>query len=485
MIRDGAIFHPYDYAIQFYAKYPATNLPYGPFFYALNFATAFAVFGISFFVARCVTVFYTFLAALICWYIFSKIYKNTPYGLLTASAFLLNPLTGITSRDILPGVALIFFSLLTIYFFYRYVEDDENFFGILSALAFSLGYLTKPYIIPLGLALFIYCFVQRKWSLLLKLETWIAITIAIILITPQTVLAFIFSQNELGPRVQPPLDFDLLVAYPLMMMKLLPVMSSLALIGFIIGLRRNDKLTILSLIWLVCSVAFFVIRFRRYEFNYLYSFLPALLFPFTICCMSAFEYLPKKKYKAFFVVFLSIWFIYSASSTPVYFVRGYQNAGNYVARHPVGKTVLYYGNYDGSFMLGIRQIIPKGGPYVLRGDRQLAIRMSYGDMKESVLVESVQDIIAFLNRHKTGYVVVEHDMPKRSNYTEYQLLLSAVQRHELFEPVADFEVESNYTDRGSSKLVIYKFNLDDSSSQAAPLHINIPTCKKEFIVSIQ
>lgn len=30
MLRDGAIFHPYEYATKFYAQYPAINLPYGP-----------------------------------------------------------------------------------------------------------------------------------------------------------------------------------------------------------------------------------------------------------------------------------------------------------------------------------------------------------------------------------------------------------------------------------------------------------------------
>ena len=29
MVRDGGIFHPYQYAVDFYAHCPATNLPYG------------------------------------------------------------------------------------------------------------------------------------------------------------------------------------------------------------------------------------------------------------------------------------------------------------------------------------------------------------------------------------------------------------------------------------------------------------------------
>ena len=54
MVRDGCLFSPYHYAVDFYSRYPAINLPYGPPFFAAIFSLAFGIFGISFSVSRCV-----------------------------------------------------------------------------------------------------------------------------------------------------------------------------------------------------------------------------------------------------------------------------------------------------------------------------------------------------------------------------------------------------------------------------------------------
>jgi 4-amino-4-deoxy-L-arabinose transferase-like glycosyltransferase len=169
MIRDGGLFHPYEYNVNFYAKYPATNLPYGPPFFALVFAAAFSLFGISFPVAKCIISFYTVCAGVMCWLTVHSITKNYWVSILAVATLLLYPLTIINSRDITPEVPVVFFSVLSIYFFYNYAEYNKKAFGVATAISFGLGYLTKPYILPLGAAfLFTFFSVANRRSCPIK-----------------------------------------------------------------------------------------------------------------------------------------------------------------------------------------------------------------------------------------------------------------------------------------------------------------------------
>ena len=88
MVRDRACLTPVQYATQFYSKYPATNLPYGPPFLAVVFALAFGLFNISFFIARCVIAFHLVLAALAFFYLIIYFTKSYRCAALSVLAFL-------------------------------------------------------------------------------------------------------------------------------------------------------------------------------------------------------------------------------------------------------------------------------------------------------------------------------------------------------------------------------------------------------------
>ncbi|MFV9645040.1 MAG: ArnT family glycosyltransferase [Desulfobacterales bacterium] len=484
MVRDKAIFHPYDYNVRFYAKYPATSLPYGSPFFALVFAAAFSLFGISFSVARWVVAIYTMGAALMLWHLIYHINRSYWHAVLAVSAFLFNPLTGIYSRDITPELALAFYSFLTIFFFYNYVEYEKKYFGIYAALAFSLGYLTKPYIIPLGMALVLYAIIRRKLYIMYKRESLLALVITAGLIVPSTMLAFKYATNELGGTTIPSIDVNLLLAYPTIAIKCLPILTAGAIIGFIIGLLRKDNLTLLCLLWTFSCYFFFTFYLPEHQDQkYFFTFLPALIVPFVMTIDRLYFLLKKFRLNIVLIMLLIVFFAHGTLSSGVSYIRGYEEAGKYVAEHPHGKSVLFYGRYDGTFMMGIRRVIPKGGPYVLRGDRQLAVRVSYGKAKQSVSVESSDDIIKLLNRYRTGYVAIEIESTLERDFPEYNILMQTISSNtELFTEVAKFPIQTNWNTLVSNELVIYKFSFDKSTNPAKKLKIPVPTLKKELEV---
>ncbi|MFX0203265.1 MAG: ArnT family glycosyltransferase, partial [Candidatus Hodarchaeota archaeon] len=467
-------------------KYPATNLPYGPPFFAVLFAAAFSIFGISFPTARLIIIMYTACAALMCWYLIYKLEKNYWVAALAVSALLFNPLTGIYSRDITPELAVAFYSFLTMYLFYNYVEYEKKYFGIYATLAFSLGYLTKPYIIPLGIALSLYIIIRRKWDILVKRETTISILILFVLIVPYTMLAFKYAHNELGPRIKPPVDLNIILAYPKIAISNLPILSLGAIVGFTIGIAKRNKLTLLCLLWVICCYVLFTFPLRIVQDEkYFFSFVPALVLPFAITSYTIILALRKIHLDKAVIAALIFFFLHSCLTAPFYYIRGYEKGGEYIAQNHRGRSVLYYGNYDGSFMMGIRRYKPKDGPFVLRGDRQLAIRVSYGNAKQSVVVKSPQDIMDLLSKYRAGHVVVERNMPipkAYRDYREYLILKETLKDGDYFYEVARFPIETNYSYLGN-ELVIYRFNFHDDLNKAELLEIPVPTLKKDLKVS--
>ena len=478
MIRDGQIFDFYAYSKRFYAQYPAINLPYGPPFFAVIYAVAFKAFGISISVARFVVASFTALTAIMCCLLFFKAKKQYWTAILGAAVFIAMPLTGIRSRDVGPEMVVSFFSLLTIYFFLESLEEEKRKYILLAALALGLGYLTKPYIVPLGLALPLFVIVQKKWEFFTKKESWLAVALVAVLTVPYTFLSFKYSNEGLGFIFFPPVTPELLLGYPKLILKEIPVLTAGASVGFIIGVLKKDKLTWLCLIWAVCWYLFHTLYYGYYIGSYyLCSLILAMLYPFGTACQKLISLLKACHLDHALICIILIWLGYNIWTTPRYYVKGYERAGRFTADNYSGASVLFYGTYDGSFMMGVRKKIPIGGPYILRGERCLSERLWRYDQLLVQHVNSEKDLIRILQKYRTGCVVIEKDMPSAANHLDYKILSDSVENLNLFKKLASFPIHSNYTKTGP-ELAVYQFLLADTGDKAGTLSVPVPTLKE-------
>ncbi len=126
-------------------------------------------------------------------------------------------------------------------------------------------------------------------------------------------------------------------------------------------------------------------------------------------------------------------------------------------------------------------MIPAGGLYVLRGDRQLAVRVTYGKAKQSVTVKSTEDIIQLLDKYQTGYVIVEKPMPKAADFPEYKLLLQTVKNTAKFKLQRKFPIHTNYR-KPASQLFVYQFEYD-KEKKINRISIPVPTLGYELNAS--
>ena len=487
MFAQGAFFHPYAYAVKFYSYYPATNLPYGPPFHALVFAAAFGLFGISFVTARFVTVFYTLIAIMSFWYLVYRNDKSTLGAFVAAEVLLLNPLVARFARDIATELPVVFYSILTVYFFIEYVERDRRYHCLLAAVALILGYFTKPHIFPLAMSLPVYVLVRRKFDVIRKKETIVSVILVLALVVPYTLLSLKFFTHDLGNVHVGEVDLHLLIKYPKMLMTYFPLVSLMAPAGLVLGIWRRNHLAWLSLIWVVCWYLFFTFYLGHYsESRYLISILPALVYLFSLFFQVVVEKLAGYRLHSIFAAMVLIYCVVRVVGQPVLFVRGYEQAGQYVAEHPHGETVLYYGNYDGAFMLGVRRNATPFQTYILRGDRVLADRLWWGELKNVNSVKDPDEIRELFQKARVGYVVIEEDMPSARSYREYVNLKKTLATEQGPRVVHTVAVESNYGKVGP-RLDIYRIELSpaqEAGEREFTLEIPSSALKQDIEIKI-
>ena len=479
MLRAGQLLNPYNFAVKFYAHYPATNLPYGSILHAAIFALGFSIFGISFAVARCITAGFAILAAVMCFYLVWKTEKKYMISVFSVVALLLNPLFGNFARDIAIEIPVIFYSLLSIYLFYNYVELGKKHYGLFTAISFSLGYLTKQYIFPLGLAFCVYVLLRKKYYLWKK-ESICSAIIVLLLTFPYTYLSIKYFSTDLGNKSFAIVNLEIIIGYFTLIFKNASVASVLAIFGFIIGLKNKNNLVLLMLIWVISWYLFFCLFWGHYykEHRYFLIILPAFVYPCAIAVNFLAEKLKKYKLNYFVLAGFTCFFIANSANSKLFYVNGYEDAGRFIAENPYGKSVLFYGVYEGSFMMGVRQHIGKNKPYILRGDRLLANRLWWGELKSNESVKNPDEIINLFNKYQTGYIVIEKDMARAEHYKEYTNLINVVENYPSFQKIASYPIITN-TNFTGSELVIYKYNYNFVETKGF-LKIPVSGLKKEI-----
>lgn len=129
-------------------------------------------------------------------------------------------------------------------------------------------------------------------------------------------------------------------------------------------------------------------------------------------------------------------------------------------------------------MMGIRRNRTNDGPYVLWGDRQLAVIVSYGSSRQYVVTRSAEDIKDLLDRYKAGYVIVENGMAMAKDFMEYRIFMESVRENNLFREVARFPIRTNYRRLGS-ELIIYEYDYKETK-ESEVLKIPLPTLKENL-----
>lgn len=157
------------------AGYVGTEFPILPFMVALIYKFS----GAHEWIGRLETILF-FAASLPIFYLLVRRIFRESVALWALFFFSLAPLNIVASRAFIPDVPSLFFSLAALYFFLRWLEDDDRWSWLIASIALSLAILTKATSAILGLPLLYLCCQRFGTSFVRQTRLWIFAAIALL-----------------------------------------------------------------------------------------------------------------------------------------------------------------------------------------------------------------------------------------------------------------------------------------------------------------
>ena len=268
---------------------------------------SFDLFGASLFSARLVSAVFSVLTL---WVLFELAY--TMYGKKAAllSAFLLAVMPGYfwLSRLALLEVLLVFFFMLSLFLFFRWINTRKNWMLILSGLVLGFGFLTKYQVIAVVPVMVVVMLVLGRGQLkrmfsrfTLLLVAAIAVIVPWLAIVYNVLASYVFSQWIYALQMGNPerslysLRFPTPIFYLVEMTWPYVDVHPISLLLYIVGLaglglfvwrrKREDKFV---LVWFICVFVFFTLISNR-EWRYVLTLFPALAISASALIIFAFE----------------------------------------------------------------------------------------------------------------------------------------------------------------------------------------------------
>ncbi|MCL4430535.1 MAG: glycosyltransferase family 39 protein [Chloroflexi bacterium] len=278
-----------------------------PPLYSILTTVSFDLFGTSLFSARLVSAVFSILTL---WVVFELAY--TMYGGKAAliSAVLLAVMPGYfwLSRLALLEVMLVFFFMLSLFLFFRWLNSRKNWLLVLSGLALGFGFLTKYQVIAV-VAVMVAIMLVLGWGQLKRLFSrftlFIVAALAVIIpwlvIVYRVLASYVFSQWMYALQMGNPerslysLRFPTPIFYLVEMTWPYPDVHPISLLLYIVGLtglglfvlrrKREDKFVF---VWFISVFVFFTLISNR-EWRYVLTLFPALAISASALILFAYD----------------------------------------------------------------------------------------------------------------------------------------------------------------------------------------------------
>jgi len=491
LVRDHPGFNNlYDYAVQYYAKYPALKIGFYPPFFAAVEAIFYAIFGISVFSARLTVLFFAIIAMIYLFKLIRLIY-NEKIALYSCLLFITTPyVIGLAKTAMLemPALALI---IVAVYCFYNYIELDRpkyKYCFILSTIASMYTKQTAVFIIPL---FFLYILFTKKYKRLFDKDILMVGTALLLLILPLAVITLKLGGTNIqqsiggidGAEVG---DFlRNILAYPKILPNILtyPTLILSAISIFLV--KKDFRKSMLFFAWLISFYLVFT-YINVKVIRYAYFWLP----PFFVLAGLSLDKIGWRIKRVslgtvLFVLIFTYQFVLAFTHNKPLF-SGYENAAKYILAQPTNR-VFYQGSGigHGNFIYQIRRLDKKRRMIVYRGSKILA---SFAMVTHRSLIEHVknkEDIQLLFDDYGLEYFVIEKPFDvRRYGHIKAFKLLQEVIKSEEYRLVKTIQLKKERSGAIGESISIYKINKETSLTRDV-IHMRLPSIETEITVPLE
>lgn len=455
----------FQYALNYFAHYPALSLGSRPPFFPFIEAIFFFIFGVQDWSGK-LAVIVTALLGTLAWYDLVRRTHDRPTALLACGFLFTTPFIAYWTWYPMLEIPALTMCLITANLFWRYTTSGQLKWLYLSAFAFCLALWTKqttlfmllwfiPWLIYTG----------RIKEILTKKSTWGVVIMVLILTVPLGFLTIWMGKMNMALTVEgvdPELqglgltDWAYLRQYIdlLVYKQVTPPILWLGAFGVIGAIWQRDRKAIFYLLLIVATYLFFT-SLRSYRIDrYTIFWVPA----FALFAALPFYYIRNYALAKPLGWLLAILIIaLQANETiakPPAITRGYQEAAKLAATHSRHGVIFMDGANNGYFTYFVRLNDPNKRLWVIRGDKLLHSSAIFSDSWAEVHVKSLDEIKTHFDQHGIDIVVIE-----ARNYTQFAIhdTLREYLRSDAFEQLASIPVDSRRSQLINQNLLIYRY----------------------------
>ncbi len=494
----------YQYATEYYARYPCLGLVHYPPVFPAAEALVFAVMGVGMGAARATVGAFAALGA-----VFGYLLARRFVGRWGAAVFVLLFITapGVVywSREVMLETPVMAMMLVSSYFFLGCVEDERRGFGVIAALALALAVLTKQtacVLIPVWLA---YAVWRRGWRFLVRRESLMAAGVLALLLVPFAAATVVFAPlnvgqsigNRRGDFAHSRCSLASLAFYA----RDLPTQAGLlTLVGMGVlagawGARRVAgrpgspsaewrRGVVYAGLWVVACYLVFTLVVANKEGRFILIWVPglALLGASGISLLAAGGRLGRAAAAGVTLGLLSqaaccaLGWRHDPWAQPPPYVAGTARPAENLAALPRGTVVFYSGRYNGNFIFHMRRFDPGRHVVVLRDSKMfysVPAMASHGFHPHATTRE---EMIGLLRDYGVRYLLVEY--PTAETPPEPESVGRVTEEFHALVSTGAFAMRARYAIRSSvpalaRELRLYEF-LGTGPARCEVLTIDLP-----------
>jgi hypothetical protein len=486
--KDFPIFHIIDYTTQYYTKYPALAIGYYPPFFAFVEAGFFALFGISVVSARLTVLFFA-LIALIFWFKLIEQIFNEKIALYSSILFITTPFVVKWAKSTMLEMPALAMVILSIYFFYNFIELNKPRHGWYTLLAVCAAIYTKQTSVFILVTFFLYFIFTRRFRRMISKDVILLSFGLCLLIFPLAFFTLRYGQMNLAQSIGSVSSQSRLLFlkpwlfYPRALFKVLTIpMLTLSFFSIsLIILKRDHRKLILFLAWVLgfyLTFSYLGVKSTRYIYFWLppYALFAALILNETLWRIK------KVPVASVILILLCAYQFMLSGRTRIPLVQGYEAAAQYILNKGEGR-VFFQGSGvgNGNFIFDIRKLDQGRRMVVFRGDKILASSSVSAHYLLKEHVKNIDDTYALLEAYGPRYFVIEEHSD--FNIKAFKMLRQVLES-DVFTLDKEIELYNEDTRDKNQRLLIYRLNKDIPAAREE-IHIRLPIIGSEICVSLK
>jgi hypothetical protein len=491
-LTDLPITHPRDYIIRYYLQYPALGFPLWPPLFHFVEGLFMVPLGTSILVSKGVILAF---AALACFYLFLLVRRTHGIEVAALAVPLLAfaPVFFLLSHFVMLEMPTLALGLGATYHFVRFLDQERRPDLFASALLAALAALTRfsaVYLLPVFLLLVI---VRRKGGILRRWDTYLAATLALLLVVPFyavtiSEVGWVYGKLLGGASVGqtgPPLSLSGLAFYPTQIPRQI---GWFVLVPCLIGLARafapGERYRAFPYLALVIVTFLLFTPMGIRDSRYAIYWVPSL----ALFAADGIHYLSGRiRVARAYAVLGAVAVLGTAAVTlaePVTFLRGYEAAAQYVTDHTrTSRCCLFDGGLNGNFIYQMRRHDPARKLWVLRGDKILYSVLLYGQVGTAGTPKDDEEMLSTIFKYDPEFIIVEEPetFERIAPAERFRAILRS--HRERFGLEATIPVETNDREFANVKLLIYR-SLVRNPKPAEHLEVDMLALRRTLRTSI-